>query len=429
MNSSTTPVAPKTTDDIPSVKLSDEKTQSRTKRFSAIDSLKNQRDKITYGGKYMDRYKDTFSQDVNLRRDPTRLSYLAHHYERKFSEQAHNEVKEPPVSEPDDPVTPKNSPSVERKVPVANNDTFQLQTLSDRIEKLYGTSTSPYYTITNTERIDQKVRSPVSERTFKLSSPINDVKKIISGKNSNATHELNKSDNESQLIGYKSITENKLQQRAKDIFDKSPNFMKKLKMKDDHVNIYTVNDHRNLQSPTSPKLPEKRYTEVTMDTLNPLQQIEAYISQCEAEAQKTKNIEKFENILKTVKSSPLDKKKELESDKEKSQEFDKKQLGHLHEPLKSFNEVENLLKPGVSDMEAENSVPFDRTNKARCSTSEVESNYGKNKSKPLSRTASDAQQRPIERKVEKNKVVNRYNRNQVWEFCFNKYISVNRNFP
>lgn len=424
MNSNTTPVTSKTTDDIPAVTPPSSTTSSEevqnTKRLSAIEILKSQRDKITYGGKYMDRYKNTFSQDVTLRRDSTRLSYTNNYgHQHRFSEQAQIEVKEPPVTvnsdASDEPLTPKNSPSAERKTLNDNNNTYQLQTLSDRIEKLYGTSTNPYYTITNP--IDQKIRSPVSERTFKLSSPITDAKRIVSGKNSNATHELNRSDNVSQLTGYKSATENKLQSKVKDVFDMSPNFMKKIKIKDDHVNIYTVNDHREL--PTSPKPPMKRYNDNTpnMDTLNPLQQIEAYISQCEAEAQKTKNIEKFENILKSVKGSKANKQIDLLENgndvKEKSQEFDKKQLEHLHEPLKSFNEVEDLLKPGVSDMQAENPVPFDRGNKARCSTSEVESNYGKNKSKPLSRTASDAQQRPIERKIEKNKGSNRYSRNQV----------------
>lgn len=429
MNSSTTPVDPHTTDPDPSAK-------TRVNLPSALELLKSRRDKITYGGKYMDRYKDTFNQELTYRRDPDRInSYLMSRHHR-FSEQPqHKEVKEAPVAvasgdDSDEPLTPKNSPSVERKAPSpANDTTFQFQTLSDRIEKLYGANTTPYH-------IDQKMRSPVSERTFRLSSPINDARRIVAGKNSNATHELNKSDNESQLIGYKTITsENNprdklsIHNKVRDAFDKSPNFMKKLKMKDDHVNIYTVNnDHhqRNLQSPTSPHPPEKRYTENTMDTLT---QIEAYISQCEQEAKKTKNIEKFENILKAVKTRPTNhnnnnnKNKEeamLEDDKEKSQVFDKK-LEHLHEPLKSYNEVEDLLKPGVSDMQAENPVPFDRGNKARCSISEVESNYGKNKNKPLSRTASDAQQRPIERKIEKNKVSsNRYNRiQQVWIVLLN----------
>lgn len=133
-----------------------------------------------------------------------------------------------------------------------------------------------------------------------------------------------------------------------------------------------------------------------VDTLDSLSQVENYISRCEKEQKLSKNLEKFDDILKKVKNPKATENNNLQ--KEASQEIKKPvRLEHILEPLKSFDQVEDFLKPGVSDMQAETSAdPFDRKDKSRRSTSGVENQPAKpDKGKILSRTASDAQDRPV----------------------------------
>ncbi|XP_022905000.2 serine/threonine-protein kinase MARK2 isoform X3 [Onthophagus taurus] len=351
-----------------------------------LEVLKSKRDKITYAGKYMDRYKDTFHTEVSPR--PVNRRDYRDSLSRSFLKKREEERKQQNATVDEDPITPKNSPISDRKV----DSEFKLETLSNRIEKLYGNNVD-----NNQQNQKGKVISPLMGYRNKLPlSPGSDSRRIVPGKNSNATNELNKSENESQLTGYKPISGNKPPQKIKDVVEKSsPGLLKKLMHKDE-MNIYTINDRKDLK----PSPMAARRIDVNLvfpdDTMNSLQNVQSYINHCEAEAIKARNLEKFDNMLKKVKS-PVTQLKEENAPKDKSQDITKKPLEHIHEPLKSYNEVENLLKPGVSDMQAENSVPFDRSNKARCSAG-GESAYPKKPTKLLSRTASDAHDRPSEKK-------------------------------
>lgn len=178
---------------------------------------------------------------------------------------------------------------------------------------------------------------------------------------SNATQDLNKAENMSQLVSYKLVSGVEKQQQQQD--------------KSDDVNIYTIQPSKTTEPPPP----------TTIDTLDSLQTVEKCISQMEAKAIQQKNIQKFLELCKSIKP-------DTKSDvKDKSQELNPKPPTNNQPPLKSFNEVEDLLKPGVSDMEAEYSETFDRTSKTRNSTSGAERADRTMKSKPLSRAASDAQ--------------------------------------
>lgn len=199
---------------------------------------------------------------------------------------------------------------------------------------------------------------------------------------SNATQDLNKAENMSQLVSYKLVSDVKKQQQDKT----------------DDVNIYTIQPPKTSEAAT------------TIDTLDTLQTVEKCISQMEAKAIQQKNIQKFLELCKSIKP---DAKTEA---KDKSQELNQKPPTNNQPPLKSFNEVEDLLKPGVSDMEAEYSETFDRTSKTRNSTTGAERADRTMKSKPLSRAASDAQEHNKAGVGEKTTVVKakpRYIRNNV----------------
>lgn len=173
--------------------------------------------------------------------------------------------------------------------------------------------------------------------------------KLTSILSNNATQDLNKAENMSQLVSYKLVSDVKKQQ-------------------DGDVNIYSIQPPKTTET----------------DTLDTLQTVEKCISQMEAKAIQQKNIQKFLELCKSIKP---DAKTDV---KDKSQDLVQKPA--IQPPLKSFNEVENLLKPGVSDMEAEYSETFDRASKTRNSTSGAERAERIVKSKPLSRAASDAQE-------------------------------------
>ena len=306
-------------------------------------------------------------------------------------------AQEPPVKFEDDPLTPRNSPVMEQK---SSDHSFELQKISSRIERLYGTGTATGTGISNSPQ-----KNAVVERDRQVAGYV---------KTNSSLHDPHR-DNQPQVLAHRDAG------RVSDKSSRTNNIFSMLKKKEE-INMYTVSERRDQVAP--PPLPPRQEKKIGvnlilntndggyLETLNSLQQVESYISQCEAEAQKSRNMQRFQDILKTLKH-PKQTREGVESEGKTSQEalLRKKPTEHIQEPLKSFNEVENLLKPGVSDLEAENVEPFERSSKARSSTSEVESGYPKNKTKPLSRTVSDAQERNnIPKKVDKTPKSNRLNR-------------------
>ncbi|XP_065161670.1 serine/threonine-protein kinase MARK2 isoform X5 [Atheta coriaria] len=124
-------------------------------------------------------------------------------------------------------------------------------------------------------------------------------------------------------------------------------------------------------------------------TLAPL---ESLINTYEIEAKKSKNMERFEEMLSKVKgaSSAAKQTDAAEKDKNTSPTLPKRPASPIKQKLGVYQGVSNFMKPGISDMQAPLEEPsLRRTN--RSSTSEVE------KSEPprkilLSRTVSAAQE-------------------------------------
>lgn len=231
----------------------------------------------------------------------------------------------------------------------------------------------------NSPTMPTKFEQPV-KLTSILSSPT-DTRKAVT---SNATQDLNKAENLSQLISYKLVSDVKKQQPPTET---------------NGVNVYSI------QPPQ------------TTDTLDTLSTIEKCITQMEAKAIQQKNIQKFLELCKSIKPDA----KTDNNNKDKSQtSVVPPSVVPPNQPLKSFNEVENLLKPGVSDMEAEyTETTFDRSAKTRSSTSGAE--RAAIKSKPLSRAVSDAQEhKPITERVA-TKPKPRLARN-VSQVCFVSYF-------
>lgn len=311
--------------------------------------LKIERDRITYAGKYMDRYKDEFNK-------------------KPLPPPRKNNALSARFKDIDGNIRPQSAPPSEAEDAGKSGRNVKLLEI---------------------------IGSPVSEsRKVIINSP------VLSSKTNNATHELNKAENMSQLTSYKLVSDAKIKFKQSKSYDESPKMEKKTKKKNNDLNVYTVQPSQKPSTDLNHKFSASR-GEPNLDTLNPLQQIENYISMCEAEAVKKQNLQKFDEILKKKNTNNLN---GPLINKEHSQDIDLKQFEHIQEPLKSFNEVENLLRPGLSDMQAENAETFDRTDKTRNSTTGVQRNEVKLNVK-LARASSDAQERvPIQRKKPVTKI-------------------------
>lgn len=353
----------------------DKSTQSfkDSNRFDiGIKMLKNQREKITNAGKYNERYKNTFAY--------------------------------PPTDKKEFPLSMRyrdiNGRLILKRNSLSNQGSSDNSVDSDHSK----TDSTPN-------------ASPKFEKPVTLTSILNnstDTKKVISGKNSNATQDLNKAGNVSQLTKFRLVSDIKKPNTSNELGSTKSN---KSSKKEQDINIYSI-------QPVQTELPKSVGVNLVfdapkdlqikpIDTMDTLQNVQKYISQIEAEEARRKNMQKFNELCKNLKP---DTKSEQ---KDKSQEIvnEKKPQEHILVPLKTSNEVENLLKPGVSDMDVEGTEPFERTDKKRSSVSGTEYN-DKNKGKPLSRASSDVQGHKIPDHVVKAKL--RYNRNnsQVYIFFF-----------
>ncbi|XP_031345072.1 serine/threonine-protein kinase MARK2-like isoform X3 [Photinus pyralis] len=308
---------------------STQSTNSARNHDIGLQRLKHERDRITYAGKYMDRYKDEFAKKPSA---PVRKESLSARYR-----DIHGNILQPTEQKDADPGLESPGRNV---------------------------------------KLREILSSPTGEsRKITLNSPVGSP--ILSNRTNNATHDLNKEDNLSQLTSYKLVGDTRTKAR---------NLVASPRAKRNDLNIYAI----------QPSQPDEPPTHNIMDTLNPLQQVQDYISACEAEAKSKKNLQKFDELIKRKNTAPP----RVEKKVEQSQEIDLKQFQHraVVEPLKSYNEVENLLRPGLSDMRADNVDTFDRGNKTRNSTSGVQVKPN-GAGKILSRAASDAQDRvQIQRK-------------------------------
>lgn len=268
-----------------------------------ITMLRNQREKITNGGKYNERYQNTFAEKKGY---PFSVRY----------KDINGRLRQ----------TLLNSEG-------SSSDSSSVTSSGDKSKLTPSPISSP------------KFDKPVKLTTILNGSPT---------KYRNATQDLNKTSDVAQLTSFKLLSD-------------------KLSLEKNQIN-------RAEQQP--------------LDTINILEQAEIAISNIEANEIRKRNMEKFNQLCKNVrpevKKGQKDVSQELREEPRKAVNIES-----LAPPLKSFNEVENFLKPGVSDMEAENTENFERRTKIRSSTGRNERQEKNSKSKPLSRAASDAQDHKI----------------------------------
>ncbi|KAF2898177.1 hypothetical protein ILUMI_07997, partial [Ignelater luminosus] len=457
MSEETTQAVPKTSDPDTISISSIHSTSSAHNHDIGLQRLKAERDKITYAGKYMDRYKDEFSRkpippprkefqlsaryrDIhgNILNPINQNGHSATNNNFSFSSLPKSPIMGQTNSTPKSPMMGYSNAKEDSEVPPppyspltshpnspkSPTDHLPFKQVPDIPFPKPNIPKSPIMNHT-----DDSLESPKSARNVKLkeilSSPVSECRKVIinsplsgspimSNKTNNATHELNKAENMSQLTSFKLVTDAKIMFKQNKSHEGSPKIDKKHKKKDGDLNIYAIQPVQtspslkpsieiNLKFPPPPGEPPSN-----METLNSLQQVQNYISLCEAEAIRRKNLQKFDEMLKQKNTNNAKKPPVIENKmKDKSQDIDVKQFEHINEPLKSYNEVEDLLRPGLSDMQAENVESFERGNKIRSSTTGVQRSE---RLKVLSRASSDAQDRvQLQRKKPVAKI--RHNRN------------------
>lgn len=252
--------------------------------------LKENRDRITYAGKYQDRYKDAF------------LPKPAEMTSKSFNPSS---LKASP--------SPSASPSFPRKIPRA------------------------------TKKCCAKEVETTSYR--------------------NATSDLNNSKHVALLAKYKPKPA-KLELQDLDFTE---------------INYLTVPNNAALCSTT----PATQEPPNSFDTLKMLQEIETCIKASEQKQNYHDNISKFDELLKKRVLNPATL-PAGELIREKSENFDVASQNEHQGQLKSFGEVQNFLRPGVSNLEAEKI--------ADSRHSSVEKRAEK-KSHSVARTVSDIQDR------------------------------------
>lgn len=312
--------------------------------------LKETRDKVTYAGKYSERYKDlklirTNVKDMNVPPENTPMD------DNQAVSTTNNQSplsnhKECHVKRPESPTKNNNNNKI-----IVHKE-YQL----DIKQRNSSNPTSPKFNHKESPRFLRK--QPMSPN-FKLKTKC--IKDIESG--SNATYDLNNSKNLSQLTRYKM----KVEENTKKTIDYT------------EINYRTVPNNAALCTSTT-------QDETYFDTLQGLKGVENYIARREERQKLFDNINKFdEMMMKNRKKVPNLLQEDVLMKKEKSQDFDynKKALSHINDPLISYGEVEDLLKPGVSNLEAEKIVELRH--------SAIQKRTENKKEYPVSRTVSDAQ--------------------------------------
>ncbi|CAH1113283.1 unnamed protein product [Psylliodes chrysocephalus] len=305
--------------------------------------LKNRREKITNAGKYSERYKDIFSHEV-----PD---------EDKFSLSA------------------------------KCRDTMELYRKLSKGEK------------------SEETPSKLTAEKMRLNA----------ASKSNATNDLNKQEN--ALISYKLVPEGTHKAKHPPSPLISPKHTKWTKK---NVNIYNVTNPPSspVNTPPPPGFPPvialssilNRNSNNNVDsTLSHLDNVESIINKLDQEEKKEQNLKKFEDLVKIYTPKPVAKAKKASlvpfeiGDKKKESHDTKKseddlENGHLLNRMKHCSEIEDLPARGLKEDKHDPHPAFDRNVKERKSMDQQTKDSKKSKSKPsepLSRTASDAQDKTI----------------------------------
>ncbi|XP_018579500.1 serine/threonine-protein kinase MARK2 isoform X4 [Anoplophora glabripennis] len=332
-----------------------------------IKMLKDRREKITSGGKYTDRYKDTFTHEV-----------------------------------------PK-----EEKFPLSAK-------CRDTLEQ--------YRKVSKGERLDV---SPVVATKHHHPTLTTEKMKLTNSSKSNATNDLNKQENAliGYKLVPDNIHKSPLRATSPVSTPKTPKWPRK--HKDVNIYSINPTDatptavtppgfppkqqgvglNLILNGPSSPE-----------STMSHLQNVESIITRLNEKEKKEENLRKFEELLKKVNTKeakpaaplPPEKSKEETNGQRQSQEavskpivapktLDKSQdilksQEHILSPIKHSSEVEDLQERVLRDAEGEHQEPFKRHVKERKSMDNAHSKETKtNKNVQLNRTASDAQEKAAKR--------------------------------
>lgn len=312
---------------------------SENKHDIGLRILKEKRDRITYAGKYSERYKD--------------LKLI------RSSSMYQNYRQETPTSDNDNTTCPSfiqnqfNNMKHERTN--GNESVVESPTRPRKLQNLVQSSnpTSPKF---------NHKESPIFVRKQPMSPNFKAIKKYIKDKEtgSNATYDLNNSTNVSQLTSYK--------------IKKSDDL--KIPIDYTEVNYLTVPNNAALCStPTNPE-------DNSFETMRLLKNVESFIAKREENENLRNNFHKFDELIKKQSAATALLQEDIKIKKEKSQDFEK--AIPLADPLKSYGEVENLLRPGVSNLEPDQIVELRRSDKEE-RMPEKKKNY------PVARTVSDVQ--------------------------------------
>lgn len=289
-----------------------------------IQRLKEERNRITYGVKYADRYKSFLQQNLPAA-TATKLEM--------------------------EPKCPLNSPNIK---PNTNSPNF----IQKHTFKPPSNPTSPKF---NHKTSPSFAKKQTLSPNFPNKMGFKDKEH-----GRNATQDLNNSKNVSQLASYRIISTSNQPPKLIDYTEQ---------------NYYTVPNSENY----TVNLRNKNKDDTKTDTMYTLENIQAYITECEEQQKLKKIVPDFPAIMTRPRTE-----ENILSCRENSPNIDSKDMNHIQEPLKSFNEVENLLKPGVSDLEAEH-----REIKGSRHSSRTDEDYQRTPPhKQVHRTVSDARYRP-----------------------------------
>ncbi|RZC41479.1 serine/threonine-protein kinase MARK2, partial [Asbolus verrucosus] len=341
-----------------------ERSWSFNKYDSGIKLLKDRREKITYGGKYSERYKKTFSHQVSENNNNSRI------YERpcKTSDSTKPEHTTEKMAERNTSmdkvriVSRSNSNATNDLNKVHNTLTSYKQLPDGKIPKSPQTGGGGLL-----KKRDVNIYNVTTPEKFSTESPRVQRRNAITLQ---------------QILNSEPIDKKTQKNLAKESLKSSPILSSK--------------------KPIPFNLILKGSSDQFDSTIGHLQQVETFINKLDKKEKEMENLKKFEDLVKKV-NGPPQKVKPIVM--EKSHDFLKSQE-HILNPIKHCNEIEDLQVKNLNLIGDEEQPQFQRNANGRKSLIE-EKDIKNKKNVPLDRTASDAQDREVKLKTRITKLVNR----------------------
>jgi serine/threonine protein kinase len=324
---------------------------------SGIKLLKDRREKITYGGKYSERYKGIFSHKVVKDNRPSIQSSLRATSFSNKPKQITEIMTDRNVAMDKIKITSKSNSNATNDLNKAHNTLTGYKQFSDG--KVHKSPQIGGGLIRKKDKNIYNVTNP--EKSAATDSPRPSRKKNV------ALHQI-----------------------------LDPNEKK-----------------FNPSTETSPSMSSKKPISINLvlkeandkdSTMGHLQQVENFISKLNKKEKEMENLKKFEDLVKKVNRPPQ---QVTPAVMEKSHDFLKSQE-HILNPIKHCNEIEDLQRKDLNFIENVEGSQFQRNVNGRKSLTVENDNKTKTKKNvPLDRTASDAQDREIKHKPRISKTVTR----------------------